>query len=59
MEFIEYYRIIRRRIWIAALMAGLTAAVVVGARLMPQETTYPAAGRILVHEIAKRQVRLQ
>ncbi len=59
MEFIEYYRILRRRIWIAAVMAGLTAAVVVAARLMPQETTYPAAGRIFVHEIAKRQVRLQ
>jgi capsular polysaccharide biosynthesis protein len=58
MEFIEYYRIIRRRFWIALVMAGITVAVVIAARLMPQETTYPAAGRILVHEIAKREVRL-
>ena len=58
MEFIEYYRIIRRRIWIAVGMAALTAAVVVGARLMPKEVAYPAAGRVLVHEIAKREVQV-
>lgn len=59
MEFVEYLQIIRRRIWIAVVMAGLTAAVVVGARLMPEEKTHPAAGRVLVHELAKRQIVLQ
>ncbi len=58
MEFIEYYRIIRRRIWIAVGMAALTAAVVVGARLMPKEVAYPAVGRVLVHEIAKHEVQV-
>ena len=58
MEFIEYYRIIRRRIWIAVGMAALTAAVVVAARLMPEEVVYPAAGRVLVYEIAKREVQV-
>lgn len=59
MEFIEYYRIIRRRIWLALLMAGLAAAVVVAARLVPKETVYTAAGHVLVHDLAKRQYLLQ
>ena len=58
MEFVEYYKIIRRRIWIAVVMAAITASVVVAARLMPQETVQPAAGRVLVHEVAKRQVEV-
>ncbi len=58
MEFIEYYRIIRRRIWIAVVMAALTASVVVAARLMPKEVVYPAVGRVLVREIAKREVEI-
>ena len=58
MEFVEYYKIIRRRIWIAVVMAAITASVVVAARLMPQETVQPAAGRVLVHEVAKRQVEI-
>jgi len=58
MEFIEYYRIIRRRIWIAVMMAALTASVVVAARLMPKEVVYPAVGRVLVYEIAKREVEI-
>ncbi|MGC9317997.1 MAG: hypothetical protein ACP5KN_08180 [Armatimonadota bacterium] len=59
MEFIEYYRIIRRRFWIALVMAGIAAAAVVAWRLMPQETAYPALGTILVHDVAKRDVLLQ
>ncbi len=58
MEFIEYYRIMRRRIWIAVVMAALTASVVVAARLMPEEVVYPAVGPVLVHEIAKREVEI-
>lgn len=58
MEFIEYYRIIRRRIWIVVVLAALTTAAVVVARVMPQEVNYPATGRILVHEAAQRQVQL-
>lgn len=58
MEFIEYYRIIRRRIWIAVVMAALTASVVVAARLMPKKVIYPAAGRVVVHENAKREVHI-
>ncbi|MGI5817283.1 MAG: hypothetical protein ACOX9R_04220 [Armatimonadota bacterium] len=59
MEFIEYYRIIRRRIWIAIVIAALTSAVVVVARLLPEEVVYPATGRVLVHETAQRQTRLR
>ena len=58
MEFIEYYKIIRRRVWIAVVLAAITASVVVAARLMPKETVQPAAGRVLVHEVAKRQVEV-
>jgi len=58
LEFVEYYKIIRRRVWIAVVMAAITASVVVAARLMPQETVQPAAGRVLVHEVAKRQVEV-
>ncbi len=58
MEFVEYYKIIRRRVWIAVVMAAITASVVVAARLMPKETVQPAAGRLLVHEVAKRQVEV-
>ncbi|MFW6156838.1 MAG: hypothetical protein ACOC7J_05940 [Armatimonadota bacterium] len=58
MEFVEYYRIIRRRIWIAIVLAALTSAVVVVVRLIPEEIDYPATGRMLVHETAQRQVRL-
>ncbi len=58
MEFVEYYRIMRRRIWIALVLAALTSAVVLVARLVPEEIDYPATGRMLVHETAQRQVRL-
>lgn len=56
MEFIEYYRIIRRRIWIAVVMAAIIASVVVATRLVPRETVYTGVGRLLVHDIAKRRV---
>ncbi len=58
MEFIEYYKIIRRRVWIVVVMAVMTASVVVAARLMPKETVQPAVARVLVHEAAKRQVEI-
>ncbi|MFW6437979.1 MAG: hypothetical protein ACOCZ7_03100, partial [Armatimonadota bacterium] len=58
MEFVEYYRIIRRRIWIAVVLAALAAAIVVVARLLPQEIDYPASGRVLVHEAAQRDIAL-
>lgn len=58
MEFIEYYRIIRRRIWVIVVLAVVTAGIVVASRLLPQEVRYPASGRVLVHEIAQRQVGL-
>lgn len=58
MEFIEYYQIIRRRIWVIVVLTVVTSAIVVGARLMPQEIQYPASGRVLVHDIAQRKVAL-
>lgn len=58
MEFVEYYRIMRRRIWIAIVVAGLATAVVVVARLLPEEVDYPASGRVLVHEAARRDLQL-
>ncbi|NLO07079.1 MAG: hypothetical protein GX131_14735 [candidate division WS1 bacterium] len=59
MEFVEYYRILRRRIWLVVLTAGLAAAAVLLTRLLPQETVYPADGRILLHDVAKREMYLQ
>lgn len=58
MEFAEYYRIIRRRGWIAVVLALLTTSMVVAARLMPKREMHPAVSRVLVHEVAQRQVRV-
>lgn len=59
MEFAEYYRILRRRIWLVVLTAGLAAAAVLATRLLPHETVYPADGRVLLNDIAVRDVFLR
>lgn len=51
MEFLEYYRIVRSRIWI--VMATVTIAViVVGVYLVLPPSEYQGEGRIYVHEEA-------
>ncbi len=48
MEFLEYYRIVRGRIWIV-IATALVAAIVVGVYLVIPPSSYTARGRILVH----------
>jgi len=48
MEFLEYYRIIRDRVWIVVLTASV-AVVIVGVMSVLPPSEYTARGRILVH----------
>ena len=48
MEFLEYYRIVRGRIWIV-IATALVAAIVVAVYLVIPPSSYTARGRILVH----------
>jgi uncharacterized protein involved in exopolysaccharide biosynthesis len=60
MEYIEYYRIIRQRIWIAVMIAVLAGAVVLGMYLRPRaEKSYVGRMVIAVNDAAMRTVALQ
>lgn len=52
MEFLEYYRIIKDRIWIVILTAALAAIIVIVQRAIPP-SEYTAQGRLLVHREAQ------
>ncbi|MGD9498362.1 MAG: Wzz/FepE/Etk N-terminal domain-containing protein [Armatimonadota bacterium] len=47
MEFLEYYRIVRDRIWIVVLLAAVAAIVVIVYSVLPP-SSYSARGQILV-----------
>lgn len=52
-EYIEYYRIIRERIWLLILGAVLAGLVVVGVQLVSGGMrSYTAEGTVLVHPVA-------
>ncbi len=48
MEFLEYYRIIRDRIWLVILTAAIAAVIVIVYWIIPP-SEYTAEGRLLVH----------
>jgi uncharacterized protein involved in exopolysaccharide biosynthesis len=59
MEFIEYYQIIRSRIWIAIMMAAAAFVVATVYQLLPP-SGWPAYGRMQANEaMAARQVDVQ
>jgi len=55
-EFVEYYKIIRRRIWLIVMLAVIAAAPVVIVRLVQPGATHRAQGALLVHDAAKRNI---
>ena len=56
MQFLEYYQIIRERIWLALLTMALGAGVVIAIQLLP-EGSYQAQGKMYVSPNAQQEAQ--
>ena len=56
MQFLEYYQIIRERIWLALLTMALGAGIVIAIQLLP-EGSYQAVGKMYVSPNAQQEAQ--